>query len=294
MDDLLHTLDIATLKTLSTHQQQDISSALEKGKVVYLPQHYFTSSLEHLLLTETLLDHQHKNISFNYLSKQLSGYNKKHPNLQIPKFLLQFMHGYAEFAQKLVTSLFPHYQPHLIWGRTSYRPAEIRDRVISKRKDDTRLHVDSFAATPVNGLRILRVFCNINPYEEPRVWHLGEPFAQVLQRYAPQITTYKPILAKLLKAIKVTRTLRSAYDHYQLQLHDTMKLDDHYQNTVTKTQINFPAHSSWIVFTDQVSHAALSGQFLLEQTFYIPVSAMQAPHFSPLKLWEKEKACVLA
>ena len=31
------------------------------------------------------------------------------------------------------------------------------------RKDDTRLHVDSFPATPSGGRRILRVFSNVNP-----------------------------------------------------------------------------------------------------------------------------------
>lgn len=55
---------------------------------------------------------------------------------------------------------------------------------------------------------------------------------------------------------------------------------------ITKQRIDFPAHSTWLVFTDHVSHAALSGQFLLEQTFYLPVDAMVAPEKSPLKQWE--------
>lgn len=83
--------------------------------------------------------------------------------------------------------------------------------------------------------------------------------------------------------------MRSAYDHYQLQLHDRMKLDDHYQQTVSKNTINFQAQSTWIVFTDHVSHAALSGQFLLEQTFYLPVAAMRNPEHSPLRCWERNK-----
>ncbi len=186
----------------------------------------------------------------------------------------------------MVDSLFPTYTPHLLWGRTSYRPAEIKGRKTSKRKDDTRVHVDSFAATPVNGLRILRVFCNINPNEEPRIWHLGEPFSKVLTTFSSRIPPYNLTRAKLLKLVKATKTLRSPYDHYMLKLHDTMKLDDDYQQTLNKYRFDFPSQSTWLVFTDQVSHAALSGQFLLEQTFYLPVEAMQKPELSPLKQWE--------
>ena len=87
--------------------------------------------------------------------------------------------------------------------------------------------------------------------------------------------------------LKSTKTLRSAYDHYQLKLHDAMKLDDAYQQSVSKQPVDFPAQSTWIVFTDQVSHAALSGRFLLEQTFYLPVEAMANPELSPARQWEK-------
>ena len=71
-----------------------------------------------------------------------------------------------------------------------------------------------------------------------------------------------------------------------LQLHDRMKTSDKYQQQVTKQRVNFAPNSSWIVFTDHVSHAALSGQFVLEQTFYIPVEAMQDPMLSPIKQLE--------
>jgi hypothetical protein len=65
-----------------------------------------------------------------------------------------------------------------------------------------------------------------------------------------------------------------------------MKLDDKYQEQVSKTRFDFPAQSSWIVFTDQVSHAALSGQYLLEQTFYLPVEHMNEPALSPQHVLE--------
>jgi hypothetical protein len=34
-------------------------------------------------------------------------------------------------------------------------------------------------------------------------------------------------------------------------------------------------------------HAALAGQFLLEQTFYLPVAAMQDERMAPLRILEQ-------
>jgi hypothetical protein len=46
-------------------------------------------------------------------------------------------------------------------------------RVSSWRKDDTRLHVDSFPASPSGGRRILRVFSNVNPGGRARRWRVA-------------------------------------------------------------------------------------------------------------------------
>lgn len=284
MDKSCFTLDVDTLSSVDDATKHESLYQLESGRVLYFPTHTFALfPEEQALLTDTLLDGSHKNVSFDIRHEKLSGYNKTH---QQASLLKPFMHRYALFAKELISTLIPEYQDALRWGRTSYRPAEIKGRTSSKRKDDTRLHVDSFSATPVNGLRILRVFCNINPFGEPRVWHTGEPFEQVLSRFAPKIPEYNSFQARLLHWLKITKTLRSPYDHYMLQLHDRMKLDKKYQHTVTKNRIEFPPASSWIVFTDHVSHAALGGQYLLEQTFYLPVEAMQYPEFSPLNQWQ--------
>ena len=289
MDEKLYPLPIKTLDSLDNETQHQALVSLEEGKVIYLPNYSFSLQLNEQkdLLSEKILDRKHKNISFDYRNQRLGGFHSL-KNLDFTPSLQGFMKRYADFAKALIDSLFPHYQEALRWGRTSYRPAEIKGRVSSKRKDDTRLHVDSFPATPVHGQRILRVFTNINPYHEPRVWHLGEPFRAVLLRFGKDIPAYKPLRAKILYWLKATKSLRTAYDHYQLHLHDKMKLSDHYQQTVAKERFDFPAGSTWIVFTDQVSHAALSGQFLLEQTFYLPVEAMAKPSLSPLGEWEAQ------
>lgn len=291
MNNQLYTLNIQDLSSLSEDIKHQAIASLESGKVVYFPAYSFAlKTQEQPLLSEKILDPKHKNISYDYRCHHLAGLAS---TSSLQPVMQELMHRFALFSKQLIDAVLPEYSKAMKWGRTSYRPAEIKGRKTSKRKDDTRLHVDSFSATPVNGLRIFRVFCNINPHGEPRVWHIGEPFSEVLTTFAPRIPPHSKMRAKVLQLVKATKTLRSPYDHYMLHLHDSMKLDDSYQQKLTKHRIDFPPQSTWLVFTDHVSHAAISGQFLLEQTFYLPVAAMVNPALSPLKQWEKKKACAL-
>jgi hypothetical protein len=154
---------------------------------------------------------------------------------------------------------------------------------------DTRLHIDSFPASPVQGQRILRVFTNVNPEGRPRSWRIGEDFDGVARHFAPQLRPPVPGAALMLRAFGVTKTRRSAYDALMLQLHDAMKADAAYQAGAPQTAFDFPAGSSWIAFTDQVSHAAMAGQYQLEQTFLLPVGAMRDERRSPLRVLERLK-----
>ena len=53
--------------------------------------------------------------------------------------------------------------------------------------------------------------------------------------------------------------------------------------------MDFPAGSTWLAFTDQVSHAASAGQYQLEQTFLVPVQTMLDEQRSPLRILERLK-----
>ena len=92
----------------------------------------------------------------------------------------------------------------------------------------------------------------------------------------------------------VTKGTRSSYDWLMLGLHDSAKLDAEYQQRSPQTEIPFHASSTWICFTDQVMHAALSGQFVLEQTFHLDVSAMAEPSRAPIRVLEKMTGRALA
>jgi hypothetical protein len=261
--------------------------SLENGQLIYFPHlafHLFPAEMP--LLSTRFSTQKRKNISYNRLTDALHGTKKTtaQEHLALRGLLIR----YAEHARQLIENLFPHYQPSLIWGRTSYRPVQITNRPTSFRKDDKRLHVDAFPASPNQGKRILRVFCNINPQGEDRLWRIGEPFEDVISRFLPRVKRPLPGSGALLKLLGVTKGLRTAYDHYMLHIHDSMKADEHYQKAAPQSEMRFPPGSTWIVQTDQVSHAAMSGQYLLEQTFYLPVEAMQDPRLSPLRILERQ------
>ena len=61
---------------------------------------------------------------------------------------------------------------------------------------------------------------------------------------------------------------------------------EHYQTEGVLEEIRFPAGATWVVYTDQVPHAALAGRHALEQTFHIGVSKMKHPERSPLWVLE--------
>jgi hypothetical protein len=201
--------------------------------------------------------------------------------------LRQMLARYARLSLDLVQALLPHYVQSLRAARTSYRPVEVQGRQSSWRKDDTRLHVDAFPSSPNQGKRLLRVFSNVNPNGKDRVWRIGEPFEQVARRFMPSIDRPMPGLSRLLLAIGITKTLRTDYDHLMLRIHDRMKADAAYQANVSSRELRLSPGSTWIVYTDCVSHAVLSGQFMMEQTFLLPVEGMFDPARSPLRILER-------
>ncbi len=282
---------LTTLDVGQWHQPFDPATTanatreLEAGNVLFLPRLQFTlADEEQRFLSPAWSDGKAKNVSYDPTAAEIRHTSAAGTDRQD---LAAMMARYAQQARELVSRVCPGYARHLRWGLTSFRPVEARGRASSRTKDDTRLHVDAFASRPNQGQRILRVFCNVNPRGEPRVWELGEPFDAVAQRFRNCVTPQWPGSAWLLRRMRITRGRRSDYDHIMLNLHDKAKLDDAYQQSTPRTQVEFPAQSTWIVFTDCVMHAVLAGQFLLEQTFYLPVKAMRDENYAPLRILEQ-------
>ena len=257
---------------------------LEAGSVLFFPcLNFALAENERRFLSPQWVAGSAKNVSYDARANVI-GYTSATGDDRTQ--LAAMMARFAQHAHAFVLNLCPCYGQFLRRGLTSFRPVETRGRKTSRRKDDTRLHVDAFASRPIQGLRILRVFSNVNPRNEPRIWEIGESFDAVARRFAERVPPQFPGSAWLLEKTGIAKGRRSAYDHVMLNLHDRAKLDDEYQRTTARTHFEFPAQSTWVVFTDRVMHAALAGQFLLEQTFYLPVTAMQDERHAPLRILE--------
>ena len=85
----------------------------------------------------------------------------------------------------------------------------------------------------------------------------------------------------------MTKGARSDYDHLMLGLHDCAKADMSYQQSCRQQVVRFAPGTTWLCFSDQVMHAAVSGQHMLEQTIHLPVSALYDRASSPLAVLER-------
>ncbi|PLQ02617.1 3-deoxy-D-manno-oct-2-ulosonic acid (Kdo) hydroxylase [Cupriavidus pauculus] len=251
---------------------------LEQGAVLYFPDLAFRFQPgEERFLDPRYSDGKSKNINLRANDKAVRGAAGTQQDLTD---LYNLIHRYATSSESLIRTLFPEYEGHMTRAGTSLRPSEIAGRPVSWRKDDTRLHVDSFPSNPMLGKRLLRVFHNIDP-EAPRVWRVGEPFGDFATRFVPKTHGMWPGQAWLMKTLHITKRERSEYDHRMLQLHDLAKADLDYQKTVPQQEFHFPPGATWIVFSDQLLHAAMRGKAMMEQTIYLDAAAIGDRTHSP-------------
>ena len=271
--------------TIDAEEQGELLRRLEEGQVLLFEHLEFPlARAEERLLAPEVSNGRSKNIAVDPASGRVAGTDLEGPQLET---LSRMVMRFSKQVHDLLERLLPHYAGHLETRLASYRPVDIESRTTSSRKDDTRLHVDAFASRPSQGRRILRVFCNVNPQNKPRTWLLGEAFEPYARRFAPSVRAQLPLEAVALKALGITKSQRTRYDHLMLGMHDHGKLDEAYQRDASRERFDFPAGSTWVCFTDQVLHAATGGQYLLEQTFFLPVSAMLHPERSPLLTLER-------
>ena len=276
-------LDLASWKPLLTPgAQQTAVGTLEGGGVLTLPHLAFRLTPDEArFLSPRWADGRAKNISFD--GTALKGAAGAPEDLAA---LARMIARFAANAAELVSALFPRYAAYVTRARTSFRPQPAVGRAVSWRKDDSRLHVDAFPSRPNHGERILRVFSNVSPGED-RVWRVGESFEAVARAFLPRIKRPLPGAPAVLALLHVTKGARSEYDHLMLGLHDRAKADLDYQKNCVQRVVHFKPGTTWLCFSDQVMHAAVSGQHMLEQTIHVPISALYDPQSSPLAILER-------
>lgn len=269
-------------------------SELEKGEILFFPQPPFGLSpadMEFLVFLKPADSRLHKNISYRPEQDLLRGFSDAANEPRVH----DTMRRYADEVKKFVSTFLAPYAGKFQMDYASFRPLEEEGRDLPLHKKNDLLHVDAFPSRPTRGGRILRVFTNVHPSKE-RVWLVGPRFPELAGTLAEPAG-----LSKFAGASNALRgwkrglgTLglpvadRAPYDKFMLHFHDWLKENTAFQVTKEgKQELRFPPMATWLVFTDGVPHAALSGQFAMEQTFIIPVDALVTPQEAPIRVLEK-------
>ena len=236
----------------------------------------------------------HKNIAYRPAEDRLTGIDaSRSPDAER---LLAIFRNYSNQITDFLTRLLPPYAGR--WRRdfASFRSVEERGRPARTRARNDLPHVDAFPTRPTNGARILRVFTNLNPAQN-RVWITSDPFAVLAERFARQVGIPhppNPLIAKLASAVRWPGANRSAYDQFMHRLHNFLKENAEFQAGCPKQRIEFPPGSTWLAYTDMISHAVLEGQYALEQTFLVAREAMVLPDRAPIAVLESIAGRALA
>ncbi len=271
-----------------------LCSQLESGNILFFPRTPFPfppDDREFLLRQRQTGAAFHKNIAYRPAEDRVTGLDKS-TGAEADR-LRAILRGYSQSAVRSVETLLPSYAGQWKLDFASYRPFEERGRPARLRARNDLPHVDAFPTRPTNGDRILRFFTNLNPAQN-RVWVTSETFEAIAPRFAKQIglprLTANPAaraLRALARAVRWPGANRSPYDVFMHRCHNAMKEDAAFQANCPKQRWEFPPDSTWMVFTDMVSHAVLEGQYALEQTFLVSRAAMVAPEKSPVAILEK-------
>lgn len=284
----------------ASKRSREACRTIEQGRIIYFPQPPFELSQddrEFLLSQKQSAFKGHKNISYRPTTDVLRGADTESPEAAAK--LQDVMRRFSKNVTGFLANFLAPYAKDWKLDFASYRPLEEQNRDNSLHKRNDLMHVDAFPSRPTHGGRILRCFVNINP-SRVRVWETTEGFNTVAEKFADDAGLRKfaagasspaSVLlrkfAPVFKVVGIKGMDRSAYDKFMLRFHDYLKESNDYQQKWTKYRMEFPPGSCWMVYTDQVPHAVLSGQYAMEQTYIIPLKAMVAPELSPARVLEK-------
>jgi hypothetical protein len=272
-----------------------LCSQLEAANILFFPHAPFEiapNDREFLLGRTQTSSALHKNVAYRPAEDRITGLAKSEE--QEAARLRVILKTYSQNATRFLGELLTPYAGKWKLDFASFRPLEERGRPARLHARNDLPHFDSFPTRPTNGGRILRFFSNINP-KQNRVWATSQTFEAIGPHFAqtlglPSARSNNPVargLRDLAKAIHFPGARRSPYDDFMHRCHNAMKEDATFRETCPKQRWEFPPGSSWMVFTDSVSHAVLEGQYALEQTFLISRAAMVEPQKSPIAILER-------
>jgi hypothetical protein len=297
-------LDSFDTNRLRQMQPDDISDSLESGSVVFFPQSPVSiPSAEDLAFIRQKLPEllRLKNVSYHPEAGRVRGLDDADPELteRVKRILLGVSDNIADF----LTRNAPRLVDNWTIGTCSFRPIEEQGRKLDAHASNELVHIDAGAYGATNGDRILRFFINVNPTED-RVWVTKGSFPELLQSHGDQARLgyahagndyllKRPVdharsglINLLASAVPVLKVLDSSpYDRVMRKFHNYMKDTPSFQQELQgHEEFRFPPFSAWMVFTDMVSHACLSGQHAFVHTSIVPLDNCRLPEMAPLNI----------
>lgn len=274
---------------------EPVSEALERGEIIFFPRTPVPlPSAEALTLLRTELPARlvRKNVSLYAATGRLKGVDDPALAARVRAVLAERSAQVQGFLRRWMPSLTEGWTV----GTSSFRPLQERGRNLSAHASNERIHVDAGAYGATHGDRILRFFTNVHPSED-RVWSTKGTFTELLRRYgdAAGVTgrSVRPLpwdharsgvlrgLAGL--GLPMARMLDgSPYDRVMRRFHNFMKDSAAFQaDPVGHRELRFPPGTSWMVLTDTVSHACVSGQHAFVDTFLLRLSRCRIREAAP-------------
>jgi len=285
-----------TSATRSPDRLREYCGQLEAGDIIFFPEAPIKippEDLDLLLGQQHVFGTFHKNIAYRPREDRITGFESDDPSTA--DRLRKIMHRYSKDVIDFLGGFLGPYRAQWRVDYASYRPEEEAGRDLALRKRNDLLHTDAFPTRPTHGDRILRFFNNINP-EKTRNWITTETFDVLIDKMragklnggrAVELPSsmssgaMKRALAALGLGALAQALRRSPYDEFMTRFHNYLKENLGFQQKCPKQHWEFPPGSSWMVYTDMVSHAVLSGQFALEQTLIVSREVMVMPEKSP-------------
>jgi len=299
---MLDTYDNARLKLL---KPDELSDSLERGSVAFFPESPVPlPSKEDLSFLRQELPKllKLKNISYHPEVGRIPGLDSDDVELveRVNRILVTVSDNITSFIQKTA----PRLTDNWTIGTCSFRPIEEKGRNLKPHSSNELVHIDAGAYGATNGDRILRFFINVNPLAD-RVWATKGSFSDLYAIYGKQAnlgssnagrgylsrgpldhirTGLINFLVKAgLPAVKVLDS--SPYDRVMRKFHNFMKDTPSFQQDQQGyEEFRFPPFSAWMVFTDMVSHASLSGQYAFVLTSIVRLENCRLPELAPINV----------
>lgn len=289
---------------LAAAREHEISDLLESGEIIHFPVCPFDLPDEgdQILLRETLPARlKLKNISYHPEADTVRGLQG---NGDLANRVHEILTDHSRKVRGFLDRVIPSVTRDWTMGTCSFRPMEERGRNLKPHASNELVHFDAGAYGATNGDRILRIFVNINPSED-RVWATKGGFPELYRKYgeAAGVRETRPGPAYLEKGpldhartaflgllasagLPMARVLDSSpYDRVMRKFHNYMKDTPAFQQDAEHhRELRFAPYSAWMVFTDMVSHAAVSGRYCLVTTGLVPLANCRHPELAPINI----------